>query len=85
LEQLADAASHGRIVGWDMSLDLFGGCADPTSFAYLTHIDFFFFTPSSPQPPPTTGLSLFSFPFSLQKMDDLFDGAIGIDLGTTYS
>ena len=28
---------------------------------------------------------LLSRSFSTSKMDDLFDGAVGIDLGTTYS
>lgn len=27
----------------------------------------------------------FSPPHILQKMEDVFDGAVGIDLGTTYS
>lgn len=39
----------------------------------------------NPQPPPALITPSFFHLFLPSKMDDLFDGAIGIDLGTTYS
>lgn len=85
LGQPADAASQGRMVSWrDME---FGNVAVLRSraFAYLIVTNFFFLHPIFI--PTTTHVRSFSFSFPspLQKMDDLFDGAIGIDLGTTYS
>jgi len=66
-----------------------GGDQFSVRWAYLSHIDFFLrlhFTGSPYLLPSHRNRALSVLRLTLfQKMDDVFEGAIGIDLGTTYS
>ena len=77
LEEQRAASSHDRIVGWDMEETLV--VAVPTICLPQSFI--FFFSGFNL----THDLPHLSLPKTKKMAEDLFDGAIGIDLGTTYS